>query len=87
MPGLGVAPDAQSYSAAIRAVGRAGRPELAPRLLRLYAGVAAAGLRPDKYTFSALFGAAHRCRLEDGAFLLQARCRQPADALVYAISL
>lgn len=78
MPGLGVAPDAQSFNAAIRAVGRARDPALAPRLRQLYAGVAAAGLRADKYTFSALFGAAHHCCLEDGAFLLQARCRQPA---------
>ena len=72
MPELGVAPDAQTFNAAIRAVGRACRPALAPRLLQLYRGVAAAGLRPDKYTFSALFNAAHHCGLADGAFLLQA---------------
>ena len=72
MPQLGIALDVMTFNAAIRAVGRSRRADLAERLVGLYHGMAGAGVQPDKYTFSALFNAAHHCGLTDGTFLLQA---------------
>ncbi len=73
MPELGVAPDVMSYNAAIRALGRARSAELAGRIVGLYHGMAKTGVAPDKYTYSALFNAAHHCSLTDGTFLLQVK--------------
>ena len=81
MPQLGIVPDVMTFNAAIRSVGRSRQAELAERLVEFYHGMAKLGVQPDKYTFSALFNAAHHCGLTDGTFLLQVcACTAPMPA-------